>query len=118
VQEELRRPTAPEPVRKWIADPPKWLLARSPAKADSSLASLDPGERDAIALALELRAERLIIDERRGRLAAQKRGIRVIGTLGVLKIASGLGLPDLRAVLDRLRSTDFYMTDKILLELF
>ena len=56
VREELVRPSAPEPVRKWIAQPPAWLEVRTPVIVpDASLAHLDAGERDAIMLAGELR---------------------------------------------------------------
>lgn len=44
---------------------------------------LDPGETDAIALACLKRAT-LLIDERKGRLAAQSLGLEIIGTVGVL----------------------------------
>jgi len=44
---------------------------------------LDPGETDAIALACLKRAM-LLIDERKGRLAAQSLGLEIIGTVGVL----------------------------------
>jgi len=64
VQEELLRPVAPEIVRAWIGGAPAWLEIRSPIDApDSSLANLDPGERDAIMLATELCADQLIVDD-------------------------------------------------------
>jgi uncharacterized protein len=40
---------------------------------------LDPGERDAIVLAGELRADQMIVDDRQGRQEAEKRGILVFG---------------------------------------
>ena len=55
VHEELLRPVAPEIVRAWIAEAPAWLEIHAPVNPpDSSLAKLDPGERDAIMLATEL----------------------------------------------------------------
>ncbi|MFM6105590.1 MAG: DUF3368 domain-containing protein [Sphaerospermopsis kisseleviana] len=47
-------------------------------------AKLDDGESEAIILALELRTDLLLIDERRGRAKAQRLGIRITGLLGVL----------------------------------
>lgn len=118
VQEELLRTVTPEAVRIWSAQPPAWLESRDPVgRADSSLARLDPGERDAIMLATELSADQLIVDDREGRRLAQERGIPVIGTLGVLKEASRVGLVDLRSCVARLRRTSFYVAPEVLKQL-
>jgi hypothetical protein len=54
--------------------------------------NLDPGEAAAIVLALELKAELLIMDERPGRTVARQYGLPVIGILGVLVEAKDKGL--------------------------
>jgi predicted nucleic acid-binding protein len=45
---------------------------------------LDDGEAEAIALAVEMKADLLLIDERKGRRVAEKLNCRLIGLLGVL----------------------------------
>lgn len=53
---------------------------------------LDRGEAEAIALALEIRADLLLVDERRGRRAAQRLEVPILGTLGLLIEAKAKGL--------------------------
>lgn len=63
---------------------------------------LDPGEAEAILLARE-RSARLLIDERRGREVARRRGVQVIGTGGVLLAAKRAGAIDrIAPLMDRL----------------
>ena len=88
--------------------------SRSP---DSSLAKLDAGERDAIVLAAELHADQLIVDEREGRREAERRGIPVIGTLGVLREAAILKLLDIRVAVERLQTTSFFVAPEVLTSL-
>ena len=65
--------------------------------------NLGKGEAEAIALATDLEAELLLIDERKGRKIASKLGIDVVGVLGVLVEAKHKGLVDeLRPLLDEL----------------
>jgi predicted nucleic acid-binding protein len=56
------------------------------------LHELDRGEAEAVALAVENPNALLILDERRGRLAARNLGVNLIGTLGVLLVAKRKGL--------------------------
>jgi predicted nucleic acid-binding protein len=115
VREELVRASAPQLVRSWVDHLPIWLEVRSPhAVPDSSLAKLDAGERDAITLATELHADQLIVDDREGRREAERRGIPVIGTLGVLREAATLKLLDIRVAVERLQTTSFYVAPEVL----
>ena len=67
---------------------------------------LDIGEAEAIGLALELNADRLLIDERRGRKIASRFNIKFVGVLGILVIAKRQGLLQVvQPVLDELMST-------------
>ncbi|MGG6266971.1 DUF3368 domain-containing protein [Leptolyngbya sp. AN03gr2] len=66
---------------------------------------LHVGEAEAITLALELSAERLLIDEAAGRTIAEASGLKVTGILGVLLIAKQRDLiPRVQPVIDRLIS--------------
>lgn len=65
--------------------------------------NLDPGEANAIVLALELQATQLLIDERLGRLEAKRQGLRITGILGVLLAAKSQALiPKVHPMMDAL----------------
>ena len=81
---------------------------------DPDLSHLHTGEHDAISLAVHVKADAVIIDERRGREEAEKRGLRVIGTLVVLAAAHERGLVDLIMAIDLLRQTTFHASPKLL----
>jgi uncharacterized protein len=66
-------------------------------------ADLDPGEAEAIILAMELNAELLLMDERPGRTIALHYGINVSGVLGLLLEAKRKGLISaVKPVMDQL----------------
>jgi predicted nucleic acid-binding protein len=105
---ELQVEGTPAKVKEWVAAHPAWLEVRTVSvPLDTSLAFLDVGEREAIHLAKEIQADALIIDEPDGREAAQRQGIRVIGTLRVLYDAAKAGLCDLEQDYERLQHTTF-----------
>lgn len=52
----------------------------APCNHDPALSNLDPGERAAIALGITLKADLVLIDERRGNAAATGKGLEVTGT--------------------------------------
>jgi predicted nucleic acid-binding protein len=91
----------PEAVYRELIDPPgqpgsvevqslTWITVRTAndrSRVTSLLSKLDPGEAEAIALALELQPALLLIDERHGREIAEGLGLRLVGTLGILLAA-------------------------------
>jgi predicted nucleic acid-binding protein len=76
---------------------------------------LDKGEASSIALALEVPNAILIIDEVKGRNFAKSLNIEIIGTIGVLLIASNKGLvKDVISVILRLANQGFRLSDKLI----
>lgn len=118
VHAELRHARAPESVREWIAHPLPWLnIMPTPPGAALAFPGLDIGEQAALALADSLRADLLLMDERKGVAAGLARGLGTIGTLGVLDLAARRGLTDLTHALTRLKATNFRIAPKVLDEL-
>ena len=113
---ELSHPRSPDAVRTWATNPPEWLVVQDPKYIDLSL-QLGVGEIVAISLALELNAELVLIDERKGYKVAQQRGLKATTTLGILEEAHYRGLIDFDRTIERLeKETTFYVTDDVLEE--
>lgn len=97
-----------------------WISRATVANVDLVTAlrqDLDAGEAAAIALALESKADLLIMDERLGRETATHLGLRIVGTVGLLVHAKSAGIvAEIRPLLDAMRdqagfrvSDDLYM---------
>jgi predicted nucleic acid-binding protein len=114
VAAELSEFRTPALVRTWIAQPPAWLAIAPDPPPDETLTALDPGERAAIALAVSLHASRLLIDDADGRAEAERRSLQVTGTLGVLAAAHQRGMLDFDKAVERLSSTSFYVSPRLL----
>jgi predicted nucleic acid-binding protein len=77
---------------------------------DEALSGLDAGERAAIYLAHAVQCP-VLIDERRGRQAARRRGLIVIGSAGLLLNAKERGLvPALAPILDRWQRSGYFLS--------
>ncbi|HWM89530.1 MAG TPA: DUF3368 domain-containing protein [Thermoanaerobaculia bacterium] len=102
----------PDAASKKIEDAKRsWLGVRTVEDRrllDVLMADLDAGESEVIALALELEAERVVLDDLDARRLAHRVGVAPVGTLGLLLAAKLRGeLQSLQAEIDRLREAGF-----------
>lgn len=110
---ELRKPPVSMPPLDVAAWP--FLMVQAPTRAErvTELRSiLDEGESEAIALAEEINADAILIDESAGRAVAIGSGLTVVGTLGIVLRAKQQGLcREVRPILDRLqREINFFVS--------
>jgi uncharacterized protein len=95
-----------------------WFVCRDvtdPNVVTALEGKLDRGEAEAIALAAELQADLLLMDERLGRTEAARFGLRFVGILGVLIEAKRRGLLQrIEPILDELHhDAGFYMNEAL-----
>jgi predicted nucleic acid-binding protein len=116
VLSELQDRATPAKVKDWVTNRPDWLeVKHAVALPDPSLANLDAGERDAIILAEDLKADVLLIDDLGGRKEAARRNLNVAGTLTVLYVGAGRGLvEDFPETLNQLLATGFRASPEII----
>jgi len=94
----------------WI----KRVSVKDKPLVDTLLKTLDAGESEAIALAKQMNADLLIIDEKLGRGHAKKMEITIVGMVGVLLSAKKKGVTlKVQPYLDRLITTGFKLSPKI-----
>ncbi len=105
VYRELARSDMGDPLIESAS--PSWLVveaAQDRVRIAELSEELDPGEAEAIALALEKQADLILVDERLGRRVALALGLRVTGLLGVLAEAKRAGLIErVKPVIEDLR---------------
>jgi len=96
---------------------PTWLRIQVPnvlPPASLLRRRLGDGEWEALALAIELKADWIILDDLPARRSAEATGLNVIGTLGTLVTAKRVGLlKSIRPALDSLRATSFFLSPKL-----
>lgn len=111
-------PAVETELRRSHSQLPPWMRTQAPkssGKAKVYAQSVDYGEAEAIALAEELHADHILIDERKGRRLARQQGLPVIGLLGVILLSKRAQLiPSARALLDQLdKRAGIYLGDDV-----
>jgi predicted nucleic acid-binding protein len=112
VCEELVCSGAPSEVSEWIKSPPQWVRFCS-AKLIAPSLPLGKGEIEAICLARELRADLLLVDDKKARHIAEEQGLVVTGTLGILRTAHERGLVKLPESIRELIQCGFRISEKL-----
>jgi predicted nucleic acid-binding protein len=116
VDAELRNPPAGLPAVDTQALPFIQVFAPgNQQRVQELLADLDAGEAEALALAEEVHADLVLMDEQAGRALAGRCGFMVLGTLGILLRAKAQGLcSEVRPLLDRLQQEiHFFVSRKL-----
>jgi predicted nucleic acid-binding protein len=110
-------PAVAREVEPTVPTLPGWVVVQPlahPRRPHPISSSIGPGEREVISLGLELRAERLILDEQPARRLATSLRLRVIGTVGLLLAAKDRGFLDkIRPELDGLLEVRFFMDQEL-----
>jgi predicted nucleic acid-binding protein len=105
---ELVSPQRPEAVRVNFAPPPAWIEIRTP-KTMLAIPNLHAGEAAALALAIELHADLVLVDERAAYRVAVERHLAAVGTIRVLERAAEAGLIDLASAFQAVKQTNFWL---------
>lgn len=96
----------------WI----QFVPLQDPRRADL-LSDLDRGEAEVIALAQELNADLIIIDERLARRHAKRLGLTLTGTLGVLLRAKEKGfVPAVKPLVYSLQQNGIWLGEAVVAE--
>lgn len=76
---------------------------------------IDKGEASAIALAIETKDCTIILDDLKVRRIAEKLGLEITGTIGIIIKAKLRGLiPFVKPLLEKIKSTDFRLSDDVI----
>jgi len=96
-----------------------WIktVALQDARRASLIIGLDRGEAEVLALAQELRAELVLLDERLGRQYAWRAGLLLSGTLGVLVKAKHQGIiPAVAPLTQALHECGIHLSEAVVAE--
>jgi predicted nucleic acid-binding protein len=114
VYQELMAEGSPEIVKNWCKNIPEWLIIKTINNiSDLELDKLDPGERAAIILAQQIKADLIILDEKFARKIAKQRGLNIIGLLGILYDACSLNFIE-QTKFKELQETNFFVSPKLI----
>jgi predicted nucleic acid-binding protein len=113
--QELQDSETPLKVRQWLLESRHpWLEVRTAGSITTpQLEPLDPGEREALQLALDLGISTVLLDEADARRIAKSLHLRVRGTLGILERGAVLGKTNFGEAIRKLDQTNFRLSKSL-----
>lgn len=110
--------TIPSAVSAEVGLEADWLVVRTVQNLTVVAVlktQVDPGEAEAIALAIELGDVFVILDDRKARQLAQQLSLKVIGTVGMLLRAKRFGvIPEIKPLLAALNQVNFRISEALI----
>jgi predicted nucleic acid-binding protein len=114
---ELGHASAPVQISNWAALPPAWVTVATPGTVPGRYDGLDFGERQALALAAEIKADLVLLDDKVARRAARRESMKVKGTLGIVADAAKANLLDFVETVDALQRTSMHLDQEFVREI-
>jgi predicted nucleic acid-binding protein len=106
---ELGHASAPLQISNWAAKPPAWVIVATPGPIPGRYEGLGFGERQALALAAEIKANLVLLDDKVARRVAQRELMNVKGTLGIVADAARANLLDFVETVEALQRTSMHL---------
>jgi predicted nucleic acid-binding protein len=111
-------PTVGREIAPSLGALPSWVREQRPLRIAREALLLDPGEREAIALAVQLSAHVVVLDDLPARRSAGQLGLDVTGSAGLLLEARQRGLiVAVRPELDAMIANGFFVGRELYREL-
>lgn len=105
------------PGAREVEQAASWIGIQAPDSAPVAALALvvDQGEAEAIALAQGTERSLLLVDDAKARRVAQQLGLRLVGTVGLLRRATKAGwITELRPQLEALQRNGIYIRQKLI----
>lgn len=114
----LAPPAVLQELKAWHRHPPVWLEivpVRDNTQTEKFSHLVHRGEAEAIALALEVRPDWILLDDSDGRQVAREAGLPILGLMGVLLLSKKKGLlQEVGPLMDRLQNdAGFFLSRKV-----
>ena len=109
--------TTPEVASEYSESLPDWIIIEQAVNIQMQQLlelQLDKGESSAIALALETLECTIILDDLKARKIAERLGLDITGTIGIIIKAKLKGIiPSIKPLIDKIKTTDFRVSEDI-----
>jgi len=111
---ELSHAAAPVQISNWAKRPPTWVTVAKPSSIPDQFEGLDLGEQQALALAQEIHADLVLLDDKVARRIASRESMKVKGTLGIVADAAKANLLDFVETVEQLQHTSMHLDQSVI----